>query len=98
MEPFVQLIEHGHCGHGELLIRYFPSNSESVKASFDVFMAANKTAVEGHFGVPHHVWSDAIHDMYGPYTSNYTGWLRKIKKTFDPNAASEPGNYISAKE
>jgi glycolate oxidase len=97
-EPFVQLIEHGHCGHGEMLIRYFSSNPESVKASFEVFMEANRTAVQGRFGVPHHVWSDAIHDMYGPDASNYTKWLRQIKKTFDPNAASESSNYISAKE
>jgi glycolate oxidase len=97
-DPFVQSIEHGHQGHGELLIRYFPNIPESAQASFEVFMTANRTAVEGRFGVPHHVWSDDIHDMYGPETSNYTKWLRKIKKTFDPNAASEPGHYISAKE
>ena len=97
-DPFVQSIEHGHQGHGELLIRYFPSNPESAQASFEVFMEANRTAVEGHFGVPHHVWSDDIHDMYGLDTTNYTRWLRKIKKTFDPNAVSEPGHYISAKE
>jgi hypothetical protein len=61
-------------------------------------MEANKTAIKGHYGVPAHVWSDAIHDMYGPHTSNYTKWLRRIKKTFDPNAASESSHYISAKE
>ncbi len=97
-DPFVQSIEHGHCGHGELLIRYVPSNPDAVLASYEVFMAANRTAVEGHYGVPHHVWSDEICDMYGPDTSNYTGWLRKLKKTFDPNAVSEASHYISAKE
>ena len=59
---------------------------------------ANKTAIEGRFGVPQHVLSDKLHDMYGPHTSNYHNWLRKIKKTFDPNAASESTNYITAKE
>ena len=97
-DPFVQSIEHGHQGHGEMLIRYFPANPESAQAGFELFMEANRTAVEGKFGVPAHVWSDAIHDMYGPYAGNYTKWLRKIKKTFDPNAASEPGHYISAKD
>jgi glycolate oxidase len=95
-DPFVQLIEHGHCGHGELLIRYFPSNPASVSANYEVFMKANRTAVKDHYGVPHHVWSDAIHDMYGPTTSNYTRWLREIKKTFDPNEASEASHYITA--
>jgi hypothetical protein len=36
--------------------------------------------------------------MYGPEAHNYHLLLRKIKKTFDPNAASEASNYITAKE
>jgi hypothetical protein len=29
---------------------------------------------------------------------DYHLWLRKIKKTFDPNGVSEPAMYISAKD
>jgi len=94
-DPFVQLIEHGHCGHGELLIRYVPSNPAAVEAAGAIFMESNRTAVDKHYGVPHHVWSDAICDMYGPDTSNYTGWMRKIKKSFDPNKVSEASHYIT---
>ena len=97
-DPFVQLIEHGHCGHGELLIRYFPTNPASVNAKDEIYMEANRTAVSGHFGVPHHVWSDAICDMYGPTTSNYTRWLRELKKGFDPEGASEATHYITPQE
>jgi glycolate oxidase len=97
-DPFVQLIEHGHCGHGEMLIRYFSQNPASVQANFEVYMAANRTAVEGHYGVPHHVWSDLIHDIYGPEASNYTKWLREIKKTFDPNQASEANHHITVRK
>jgi len=25
-------------------------------------------------------------------------WMKKLKKTFDPNEASDPGAYISGKE
>jgi glycolate oxidase len=96
--PFVQSVEHGHQGHGEMLIRYFPANGESANAGRELYMAANEIAVSGHFGVPAHVWSDPIHDMFGPVTCNYTGWLRKMKKTFDPNAASESSHYISSPE
>ncbi len=97
--PFVQSIEHGHTGHGEILIRYTPASPdhiERVQGTLD--REANKTAIEGCFGVPQHVWSDKLHDMYGPHTRNYHNWLRKIKKTFDPNAASESTNYITAKD
>jgi len=98
MITFVQSIEHGHHAHAELLTRYFPNNPKQAEGGREFNMQANRTAVKGHFGVPHHVWSDVVHDMYGPQTSNYTKWLRAIKKTFDPNAASESTNYISAKE
>ena len=96
--PFVQSIEHGHCGHGELLMRMCMNNRDSIGAQMELTEKGNRLAIERHFGVGHGVWSDAMHDMFGPRTSNYHNWLRKIKKTFDPNAASEAGNYITAKE
>ena len=95
---FLQSIEHGHQAHAELLTRYDPTDPNLVKGAAEFNMEANKIAVEDHFGVPHHVWSDAVHDMYGPQASNYTKWLRAIKKTFDPNGASEASHYISTKE
>ncbi len=97
-DPFVQSVEHGHAGHAELLIRFNKQDPESMKAVAEVVMFANKTAIEGHFGVPGHVWGNAAHDQYGPHTSNYHLWLRKIKKTFDPNTASESTNYITAND
>jgi glycolate oxidase len=98
IKPFTQSIEHGHQGHAETLTRYFSQNAESAKAGGELFMGVNKLAIKNHYGVPAHVWSDAIHDMYGQHANNYTKWLRRIKKTFDPNAASESSHYISAKE
>ena len=95
-DPFVQISEHGHCGHGEMLLRYNPNYPEAVKALGEVKAFADKTAIEGHFGVPGHVLGTASHDEFGPRTSDYHVWLKKIKKTFDPNAASESSNYISA--
>jgi glycolate oxidase len=97
-DPFVQLVEHGHAGHAELLIRFNKQDPEAMKAAAEVGKFANKTAIEGHFGVPGHVWGDAAHDQYGPHTSNYHLWLRKVKKTYDPNAASESTNYINARD
>jgi len=97
--PFIQSIEHGHAGHGETLIRFCPSNPDSMQRLMGMLnQEANRAAIQGHFGVPHHAWSDQIHDMFGPYTCNYHLWLRKIKKTFDPNHASESSNYITAKD
>jgi len=49
-------------------------------------------------GVPFFVTGDQIHDIFGPPTSNYHLWLRKLKKAFDPNGASDSFGYITAKE
>ena len=32
----------------------------------------------------------------GPYCGNFHNWMRKIKKAFDPNTASDPSGYTSA--
>jgi hypothetical protein len=64
----------------------------------EFWAGSNKVSIDGHFGVPQHVMGDAVHDMYGPNASNYESWLRKIKKAFDPNGASESSLYITAKD
>ncbi len=96
--PFTQSFEHGHFGHGELLIRYLP-NAETFRVLTQEFLVqANETAIRDHYGVPGHVFGDAPHDMYGPHCSNYHVWLRRIKKAMDPNNASESTHYITGKE
>ncbi len=96
--PFTQSFEHGHFGHGELLIRYKPSALTQKVLMQEFVVEANKTAIRDHFGVPGHVFGDAAHDMYGESCSNYHLWLRRIKKTMDPNNASEASHYITYKE
>jgi glycolate oxidase len=50
--PFTQSFEHGHFGHGELLIRYRP-NAETYQILTQKFLVeANKTALRDHYGVP----------------------------------------------
>jgi glycolate oxidase len=96
--PFTQSFEHGHFGHGELLIRYIPSEKTHGVLINEFMVKANDMAVKQHFGVPGHVFSDVQHDFFGPHVMNYHLWSRKLKKCFDPNGASESSHYISAKE
>jgi glycolate oxidase len=93
--PFLTSIEHGHFGHSEVLLRYTPG-PEAPGALMGYVGKANEHAASGHYGMPHHVFGDGQHDFFGPRTSNYTYWLRKVKRSFDPNEASEASNYISA--
>jgi glycolate oxidase len=98
--PFIQSTEHGHLAHGEVLAvaSMRLKGDELRKMGASINEGSNKISIEGHFGMPQHVWSDRLHDMYGPHACNYQTWLRKVKKTFDPNGASESSTYITAKE
>ncbi len=96
--PFIQSIEHGHTGHGEILARISMRCKDPITVAWEINMSSNEISIKEHFGVPHHVWNDEFHDMYGPSTCNYHLWLRKIKKAFDPNEASESTNYITARD
>jgi len=96
--PFTQSFEHGHFGHGELLIRYMPNPITFKVLTTEFLVQANETAIRDHYGVPGHVFGDAAHDMYGPHCSSYHLWLRRIKKAFDPQGASEATHYITVKE
>ena len=96
--PFIQSIEHGHTGHGEILARISLKAEDPMVVARKINAGSNEISIKEFFGVPQHVWSDALHDMYGPNASNYHLWLRKIKKTFDPNGASESSTYITAED
>jgi glycolate oxidase len=92
--PFTQSFEHGHFGHGELLIRYIPNATTHRVLTTEFLPRANETAIREHYGVPGHVFGNDAHNAYGPHCSNYHLWLRKIKKTLDPEEASEASHYI----
>jgi glycolate oxidase len=88
--------EHGHLGHAEMLVQFSTQNPEALKAIGYFQAEAVNIALNTHYGVPHQASGDR-HNMIGPYASNYHIWMKKIKKTFDPNEVSDPSSYISAK-
>ncbi len=95
--PFLTSIEYGHFGHSEVLLRYRP-NPETAGGLMEYVGKANAEAANGHFGLPHHVFGDAQHDFFGPLVSNYHLWARKVKKSLDPNQASESSCFITARD
>lgn len=92
--PFLTSIEHGHFGHSEVLLRYTPGPA-MPDALMGYVGKANAHAMNGHYGLPHHVFGDGQHSFFGPSTSDYPKWMRKVKKSFDPNQAAEASTYIS---
>jgi hypothetical protein len=53
--PFIQSIEHGHTGHGEVLNRISMKYPKPLDIKSEGCLRVNKLAIEGHFGVPHYV-------------------------------------------
>ena len=96
-DPFITSLEQGQLAHSEVLLRWTPA-PEVAEATMEYVGKANANAINGHYGLPHHLFNDFQHDFFGPHTSNYTYWLRRIKKSFDPNGVSEASNHITAKD
>jgi glycolate oxidase len=89
--------EHGWFAHAEAFFR-FSGRPESIKAVQQTIAEAWKLHLQEPVGVPFDAVGDQLHDLMGPPASNYQLWLRKIKKAFDPNGASDSARYITAKE
>jgi glycolate oxidase len=98
-EAFIQSFEHGHFGHAELLVRYSFDNAGTAQAMGQFMQDTTMVALNKFFGVPHQVFGNDGNNEFGPHSSNYQHWLRKIKHTFDPKEASDgPSVYISGTE
>jgi glycolate oxidase len=97
VDPFITSLEQGQLTHSEVLLRWTPAQ-DVFEGAWAFVGKANQSTVDEHHGLPHHLFHDMQHDFFGPHSSNYTYWLRKIKKSFDPNAVSEASNHLTAKD
>jgi glycolate oxidase len=95
---WVLLYEHGHMGHGEELYLLDPTDPDFRQSTLEYLQETWKASLDKALGHPQTIRGDMGHDLFGPRTSNYHLWARKIKKAFDPNEASEASFYITAKE
>lgn len=53
-----------------------------------------KRRYKGSLGQPIGIFPSQAVNVYGPTCGNYQVWMRRIKKAFDPNVASDPAFYI----
>ncbi len=89
--------ENGHTGHAEQLVMTHPTG-EGWRDLMEFSDTCEDLGIARCYTAPVTVWGDRAHDKWGPHLGDYHLWLRKIKKTFDPNGVSEPAMYISAKD
>lgn len=80
-----------------------------ARAADEAFLVSNEGDAKGKMfldkdeypvcgGTPLGALLDNQHDRFGPVTSNYHVWMRKLKKAFDPNNAADSSFYIKPKE
>ena len=86
--------EQGRFGHLEELFMYDPSDPESAKGAVEYVAETDKAVVQGSLGQPIGILPSQAAGVYGPACFNYQDWMRRIKKAFDPNIASDPSFYI----
>ncbi|MCK4380234.1 MAG: FAD-binding oxidoreductase [Candidatus Lokiarchaeota archaeon] len=87
--------ESGHYFHMESPTMFDQTEESSVKGMAEYMEKSNQLDLLKHLGAPFFVEGTRMHELFGPYMSNYHIWLRKIKETFDPNNISDSGFYIS---
>jgi glycolate oxidase len=89
--------ELGHLGHGEILVNMMDESPKSVAGVNELFAEAYRLAKDTCYGVPGGALGDALHEMMGPYVSNYHLWMRKVKQAFDPNDLADSAHHISSR-
>ena len=92
------LYEDGNFGHLEMVNFYDPADPASRVPFEQAMSESNDRMISDCLGIPFAAGGDRMADLLGPHIMNYHHWLRKIKKTFDPNVAADPAAYIRPKE
>lgn len=86
--------EQGRFGHLEELFMYDPADAESAKGALEYMAEARQAVLQRSLGQPIGVLPGEAAEAFGPACGNYQDWMRRIKKAFDPNIASDPSFYI----
>jgi len=75
----------------------FSSTNESYKGFGDMMHEGSEIALKTPISMG---WtaSGEMAKIFGPHLGNVQNWMRKIKKTFDPDIVCDPAGYISIGE
>jgi glycolate oxidase len=87
--------EGGHFGLYECGHLFSPIDEGSWKAAADMMQEGREISLKSPLSLSWSTFGSPVVKEVGPYISNFHEWMKKIKKTFDPNNASDPSGYIS---
>lgn len=86
-------IEGCHMGYLEGIGLYSPENPASVSGVAQLIVEGNDAVINEGLGVPIAGFGQEMNNQIGPAAGNYHHWMAKIKKSLDPNTASDPYFY-----
>lgn len=89
--------ENGHLGYLEGIGMYNTKDPASVMAVDKLIDAGVQASIDNALGVPIAAFGQEMNERFGPSCGNYHLWMGKIKKTLDPNTASDPFFYADPK-
>jgi hypothetical protein len=79
------------CGHP------FSSIDEtSIKGMQEMVVAGEEQCMKAPYAWSWTANGPQVYEMVGPACYNYHTWMRKIKKSFDPNNVGDEARYIAA--
>lgn len=80
--------------HWEGLFMYDPADAKSLKSAAEHATREVEAGIKNKLGVPIASNTYELVEILGPHHSNYHVWLKKIKKTFDPDNLSDHSFYV----
>ena len=85
--------EGGHFAHYECGHQFDPGDEKSRQYTGEMIEEGMQTVLSVPFAIAGMAFGD-LSKVVGPLCYNFPDWLRKIKKTFDPNNVSDATTYI----
>jgi glycolate oxidase len=87
--------EGSHFALFECGYQFSSINSDSIKGYNEMMAEGFNLCYQTPFNLSWAVFGEAEMPRIGPACGNHHLWMKKIKKTFDPNTVSDPSMYIS---
>ena len=89
--------QHGRFGHLEEIIMYDFQDADSLKGADEYVEESAQATIEKSLGQPISIVR-GMAEHFGPTSCDYHIWMRRIKKSFDPNITADPSFYIEPEQ
>lgn len=101
-EPAWGVVYGDGCAHIEILTLYDPADPASSKKTAELLEKGDKKIVEWGLGINSLEnalsFKESALKAARPHSEEFVGWVKKIKRAFDPNDSADSAFYVSPEE